>query len=251
MIYCKDSNICYPIHTHISNYVLGFVLKGALDLEQNGIYKTCCEGDFFLINPDLAHSISPNNGKYSLLSICLPTTFLYQHNIEDMRYTLQILINYLENKNILTFVDISKLKHATEVLYAELTKTDISKNESMNKVKELLKTKELLKVKELIKAEADHYLSLKQLSEQVYVSQYYLIRVFKKQYGITPHQFQLQYRIRKAQQILFKEETVTEVALAAGFFDQSHFDRFFRKIVGITPSEYVKAQVILPELDKV
>ena len=51
----------------------------------------------------------------------------------------------------------------------------------------------------------------------------------------TTHQFQIQNRIRKAQRLIHIAETITEVALATGFCDQSHFIKQFEKYVGLPP----------------
>ena len=90
---------------------------------------------------------------------------------------------------------------------------------------------------------------VEELSRRVFVSQYYLIREFKKRFGLTPHQYQMQNRVRKAQHLLLEGRSIAEVALITGFCDQSHFDRWFRKMLGITPSEYIEAQIRLPDHD--
>ncbi len=53
----------------------------------------------------------------------------------------------------------------------------------------------------------------------------------------TPHRFQLQNRVRKGQRLLAGPATVAEAA-AAGFCDQSHFDRQFKRLVGLNPAAY-------------
>lgn len=70
------------------------------------------------------------------------------------------------------------------------------------------------------------------------MSPYHMIRQFKAACGLTPHQFQIQCRVRKGQKLLEEGKSVTEAAYATGFCDQSHFDRCFRRIVRLTPSEY-------------
>ena len=90
---------------------------------------------------------------------------------------------------------------------------------------------------------------VEELSRRVFVSQYYLIREFKKRFGLTPHQYQMQNRVRKAQHLLLEGRSIAEVALITGFCDQSHFDRWFRKMLGITPSDYIEAQIRLPDRD--
>ncbi len=70
------------------------------------------------------------------------------------------------------------------------------------------------------------------------LSKFHLLRVFKAQTGLTPWQFQTQYRIDLARRLLSAGEPVSHVAAACGFVDQSHMTRRFRQYVGITPAAY-------------
>ena len=79
------------------------------------------------------------------------------------------------------------------------------------------------------------------MAKDTNISPFHLIRKFKKMYGLTPHQFQIQCKVRKAQKLLEEEKSVCEVTYDAGFCDQSHLDRCFQKIVGLTPKEYKDA----------
>lgn len=87
-------------------------------------------------------------------------------------------------------------------------------------------------------------LSIADLSEKVHISSYHMIRRFADENGLTPHKFQLQCRIRKAQELLENGMKVVDVAAAVGFCDQSHLDRVFRKQVGISPEEYIKSAIL-------
>ncbi len=80
--------------------------------------------------------------------------------------------------------------------------------------------------------------SIEEMAQNAFISKYHFIRSFKAEAGLTPHQFQLQNRIRKAQRLIHNTETITEVALATGFCDQSHFIKQFEKQVGIPPLAY-------------
>lgn len=51
----------------------------------------------------------------------------------------------------------------------------------------------------------------------------------KRYLGLTPHKFHLQGRIRKAQNMLFTGKSITEVSVNTGFYDQSQFDKSFKK----------------------
>ena len=97
-----------------------------------------------------------------------------------------------------------------------------------------------------ITSHPEQELSIKTLAADIFVSKYYLIRKFKNSVGMTPHQFCIQNRIRKSQGLLDEEKTISRIAAEMGFYDQSHFDKAFQKIVGISPSEYIhsKKQIV-------
>lgn len=99
----------------------------------------------------------------------------------------------------------------------------------------------LKSLKKVISEMPENTYLIDDMARSVGVSPYHMIRQFKAVCGLTPHQFQIQCRVRKAQKLLEEEKSVTEAAYATGFCDQSHFDRCFRKIVCLTPSEYKQA----------
>ena len=70
------------------------------------------------------------------------------------------------------------------------------------------------------------------------VSRFQLLRGFARETGITPHAYLLQRRVRLARQLLVAGHALSEVALAAGFADQSHMTRAFHRQFGVTPGRY-------------
>lgn len=87
-------------------------------------------------------------------------------------------------------------------------------------------------------------INIAQMAEKVHISKYHMIRKFSEENGLTPHKFQLQCRIRKAQELLIDGMKVVDVAAALGFCDQSHLCRVFKKQVGISPEEYINSAII-------
>jgi AraC-like DNA-binding protein len=87
----------------------------------------------------------------------------------------------------------------------------------------------------------EHYtenVSLETLSQLSQLSPYYLVRCFRQQLGLPPHQYQRQVRLLKAKQALLTSQPLAEIASDAGFFDQSHFTRSFKRVFGVTPGQY-------------
>ena len=82
--------------------------------------------------------------------------------------------------------------------------------------------------------------SLDQLGEVAGLSKYYLLRSFTKQKGISPYRYLETIRIAKARKLLERNVPMIEVALQTGFADQSHFSRFFKRLIGVTPRQYAE-----------
>jgi AraC-like DNA-binding protein len=81
--------------------------------------------------------------------------------------------------------------------------------------------------------------SISELARLVDLSSSQFARLFKASTGISPHRYQLNTRIGKAQELLLtKEEGLSMVAAATGFADQSHFTRAFKRVTGATPHEW-------------
>ena len=75
------------------------------------------------------------------------------------------------------------------------------------------------------------------------VSRFQLIRGFSRAVGVTPHAYLLQERVRLARRLLAAGRPPVEVAAEAGFADQSHLTRAFRRQLGVTPARYRAAMV--------
>jgi len=67
-------------------------------------------------------------------------------------------------------------------------------------------------------------------------------RAFRREHARTPYAFVLEIRIAHAKSLLAAGAVIADVAADAGFADQSHFTRHFRRLVGMTPREYLQAR---------
>ncbi|NEQ25345.1 MAG: helix-turn-helix transcriptional regulator, partial [Microcoleus sp. SIO2G3] len=88
----------------------------------------------------------------------------------------------------------------------------------------------------------DHFhenVTLDRLSQIANLSPYHLNRVFSAEVGIPPHQYQAQVRIARAKLMLMKGVPIGQVALNTGFADQSHFGRYFKRYMQVSPRRYL------------
>ena len=100
---------------------------------------------------------------------------------------------------------------------------------------------DLKELQDTIMEKPENIYLIEEMADDTHVSPYHMIRKFKKAFGLTPHQFQIQCKVRKAQKLLETTKSIPEVAYEAGFCDQSHLDRCFQKLVGMTPGQYKDA----------
>ncbi len=114
-------------------------------------------------------------------------------------------------------------------------------NANINAVKDMTPAKET-HVNLAIKYITDNYaqpLDVDTICGEIGFSKYYFCKLFKKQQGMTIHQYLNNYRITKAKELLaYSKLSVTTIANQVGFKNSLTFIRAFERIVNMTPSEY-------------
>ncbi len=98
-------------------------------------------------------------------------------------------------------------------------------------------------VTDYINAHLHHTLTLDEIATIAQLSPYHFLRLFKQRKGLTPHQYILQCRIDKAKHLLQHSQlSIAEIAARVGFSDQSHLTRYFKRIVGVTPKQFLQSR---------
>lgn len=104
-----------------------------------------------------------------------------------------------------------------------------------------LSPSQLKRVVEHIEAYIDQDLSLAELARLNHLNSFHFARLFKQSTGIPPHQYHIYCRIKRTKQLLLQKElTLAEIAQAVGFASQSHFNYHFKRIVGLTPTAFLR-----------
>lgn len=94
-------------------------------------------------------------------------------------------------------------------------------------------------VKEYLAAHLADKVTLDDLAAHAGLSRCYLLRVFKRETGLSPHAHHVQLRIARAKQLMLAGSSIADAALDTGFSDQSHFSNVFRHFTGATPGQYL------------
>ncbi|RED64344.1 MULTISPECIES: AraC family transcriptional regulator [Cohnella] len=100
---------------------------------------------------------------------------------------------------------------------------------------------QLDRVKNYLSHHIDQESTLDELADLANMSKYYLCRLFKKAYGMTPIQYHVSVRLEKAKQMIqFTNLSLTQIADELGFQSIHAFSRTFHKWEGVSPSAYRK-----------
>lgn len=225
IVYCNMINTVFPRHTHINHYIIGYIFKGNIFIKTDTEIKECQENECFCIVQNVAHAIVPETEQYSMLSISIEENILLYSELEEVIVTINLLCkkilsehNYEVNRVLIEDLLISLKSQITGI---------ISEFDDMSE-----------HLAKIIIEYSENPMSIDDMSKQISVSPYHMIRTFKNKLGLSPHQFQLQARLRKAKVLLDRGMNVVDIAMQLGFCDQSHFDKCFKKFNGITPNEY-------------
>jgi AraC family transcriptional regulator len=95
-------------------------------------------------------------------------------------------------------------------------------------------------VVEYVEEHPDTALTLEQMAAAARLSVYHFARQFKAATGLPPHQYVIARRVERARQLLQgrSDLSLAELAIDAGFSDQSQFTHHFKRLVGVTPGQF-------------
>jgi AraC-like DNA-binding protein len=96
------------------------------------------------------------------------------------------------------------------------------------------------RLRELLDSRVADGITLDDASKLVHAHPAHLVRAFSREYGMPPHRYLTGRRVDLARRYLLDGYPAAEVATLAGFYDQSHLNRHFRKMLGVTPASFVK-----------
>ena len=106
------------------------------------------------------------------------------------------------------------------------------------------KSAELQIVKEYLDENFTQKITLDDLGSKFYINKFYLLEIFKKQYGMGINEYIIHLRITTAKRLLrFTTKTVEDIAFECGMNSLHYFSRIFKKVEGLSPSEYRKSWV--------
>ncbi|NRT36100.1 AraC-like DNA-binding protein [Clostridium beijerinckii] len=238
----------FPNHFH-DYYVIGFIENGKRYLSCKNKQYIIETGDLIVFNPGDIHTceqIDDRTLDYRCINIKKDVMKKITFEITGKEY-LPNFMEFVLFRNELTsslkelhlmIMEEEKLKK--EELFLFIIEQLI--REYSNPVSEMTIQEASAEIKTVCDYLENNYMeniTLNQLSNLTGLSKYYLLHSFTKQKGISPYNYLKTIRIGKAKKMLEQGIAPIDVAFKTGFTDQSHFTNFFKKLIGLTPKQYM------------
>lgn len=240
----------YPRHTH-DQFGLGLV-TGGRHASWSGVgHVEAGPGDFISVNPGEVHDghgIAGRTRSWRILYfepglVAAVRGDIAERPAGDYEFEWPVfcrpdLRKHFERAYALTAAAGSsavQLEGETRLfeLFARLTPKSLGQTARAGSCKPQIR-----RAKQLIDESPELSWSLSNMARAVGLGRFQLIRGFAHELGLTPHSYIIQRRLELAKRLLRARRSLADIALTAGFSDQSHLTRTFARQYGVTPHQY-------------
>jgi AraC-like DNA-binding protein len=246
-------NVGNEFRRHVHNgFCIGIIQEGARIICQEGSSTIIPENGLFVINPGVAHTCKSQDREHSYFVICVEveTMKTIASQLYDKTQTAPYFRNVpIHDKSLGSKIRrfFSLIENASSALERESILDSLLSelilhygNEPPIPYRAGSHDGTMRKICEFMRTNYAQDLSLKELSSTACLSSFYFQRLFLENTGVSPHDYLLQIRIKKARDLLSDGNSIACVAVDTGFVDQSHFTRSFKKVTGTTPGSYLE-----------
>lgn len=235
----------FPKHYH-DDYVLGVNLAGYEKIWLDGKQYEAGSDELTLYNPGEMQSSSPLAHEWKFISIYFNETYLQSHfGFEE---------NIIFEKSVMTsgvFAEAFR-KGCLGCLSGHFDSHEIHEfillicDGLLRQNGKVINTRKIdhhltIQMMEKMLDELPDMPRLRDISDEFSLTPVQMVRIFKKNTGISPFQWLKMQRLHAVKNGLFKKKMIADLAFKYGFSDQAHLTRQFKEIFGVTPGAYKKA----------
>lgn len=226
----------FASHSH-SYYVIGRVREGGRLLELNGKEMSIGSGDMIVFNPGDVHGCThagANPFAYDSITVSVDLldgaklSWSMANSSEDAAEAFDKLISSLATSDDESLVQDMMLLASL----IENTEPDVPQSS--------IHGESALRVYAHLCGHLAEPASVSKLAKLEGLSEYSLIRAYRKRFSITPVQHLMSLRVECACELRTQGASPADVAAETGFADQAHLTRVFKQRIGTTPAAYRK-----------
>ncbi|AVP92529.1 AraC family transcriptional regulator [Aeromonas rivipollensis] len=238
-------HVCYDKHSH-AHFSIGAITGGHSHYLNQRSLQEVGPGSLVLMNPEEVHACNPiADQPWSYLMFYLDTDWLRSQQEEAGLGSEFRPFDMTASRDPLLYQGLQHLHHQLVEAPDPLAREVACHLFSRQLLARLTPARwddrppqHLQRAAELMQDDSASPLSLSKLSAVAGLTPSHFVRAFGQHYGMTPHAYLLDRRIRHARTLLKQGQPLAEVALASGFADQAHFQRQFKRRVAATPGQY-------------
>jgi AraC-like DNA-binding protein len=241
--------VCYAKHSHDA-FSIGVIRRGRTDYVNQATRQRVGPGTVVMMNPGDVHGCNPvADEPWSYRMLYVDHTWLgrLQHEWgfsanHDFRPFAAVMSTapalYGEFNRFYDVLTSDAPDHLQRQCAAVAFFEQVQSSLDPATVVEREANRKLARAAEYISDNCTAALKLEDICSASGLSASYLIRAFRKHYGMTPHTYLLNRRIQLARGLLKGGGAIADVALETGFSDQAHFQRTFKQFLAATPGQY-------------
>jgi AraC-like DNA-binding protein len=241
--------VCYAKHSH-ETFSIGAVTGGRSVYLNRHAREWIGAGVVVMMNPDDVHACNPvadDRWSYRMLHVDVEWLTALQHELgfsgnhafRAFSQTMTLDPALFDGLNRLCAVLVDS---DTETLRKESAAvtffSEVQRKLNPASLPDHDASRQLTRAAEFIAENCTRALKLDDVCKAAELSASHLIRAFKQRYGMTPHAYLINRRIQYSRAQLRRGRLIADVALDAGFADQAHLQRTFKRLVAATPGQY-------------
>lgn len=243
------SKIVILIDGDLTYYIEGkaYILKpwDILFVNKNEIHKPVVNPDKYYeriviwLNPDfMAKYAQGNNDLLKCFEVAIKNNYnLLRLNMKSIEI-IKNLIQDIQNCNNSNEFGSEILKESLFVQLMVLMNRLFLNSDKNRDIEDIQYDKTIEGVLNYINSNLENDLSIDTIASEFFISKYYLMRKFKNQIGSSIHNYVVQKRLILARSLISDGLSMSSVCSRCGFNDYSSFVRAFKKVYGVSPSNY-------------
>jgi AraC-like DNA-binding protein len=237
----------YDAHDH-DEMLVGVTQQGVQRFRCKRAHHTSTPGRSILIEPGAVHDgHAPEAGGFTYVMLYLPQAWVARQ-LEDVGHVLSASQLPAFRATLCEDAPLgSAIQRAFDSLHGKEGR--LARDQSLDRMMALLARHteaagagradpRMLAVRDHLHDRMADDVGLEELARVAGVDRFRLTRQFTNAFGLSPHAYLVRLRLRAARRLLATGTTVSDVAAAVGFADQSHLGRWFQRAYRLSPAAY-------------
>ncbi|MCC2609256.1 AraC family transcriptional regulator [Neorhizobium petrolearium] len=233
-------------HRH-DTYALGITLSGVQTFHYRGSVRVSLPGNVIVLHPDEVHdgAAGTDDGlRYRMLYLPPERLIEAAGGVAGLPFVPEPVMADDAFRDCLAEalddLDATPQELLLDDLIARLTASLWRHADSRGALPDKSTSREaVLRCRDYLQDNCDRAVSSQELEAVSGLDRYTTSRQFRKLLGTSPHRYLVMRRLDRAKQLLFEGGSLADAAFGAGFADQAHFTRHFKKTFGMTPGRWV------------